>query len=49
MSLRDVICLQVPHCLSCPLNVWLTGKDCHDMSELEIEEAVKKAQEDSEK
>lgn len=31
-NLREVICSQYPHCLSCPLSVMRTGKDCRDLS-----------------
>lgn len=29
MTYREVICSQQLHCLSCPLSVAITGKDCH--------------------
>lgn len=35
---REVICSQHSHCLSCPLSIAITGKDCRDLSPLEIKE-----------
>lgn len=34
--LRERICLQQSHCLSCPLSVARTGKDCRELTEQEI-------------
>lgn len=35
---RKVICSQQSHCLSCPLSIRITGKDCR---ELTYEELIK--------
>lgn len=39
LTLREVICSQYPHCLSCPLSV--QGKDCRELSPKEIKEIIK--------
>ena len=36
MTSRDRICLQFSCCLSCPLSVSLTGKDCRELTQTEI-------------
>lgn len=36
MTKREVICSQQLHCLSCPLSVAITGKDCHILTIHEI-------------
>jgi hypothetical protein len=40
MTRREVICSQQAHCLSCPLSVLRTGKDCHELSAEEIERII---------
>ncbi|MBP5431020.1 hypothetical protein [Ruminococcus sp.] len=35
-TLREVICSQYPHCLSCPISVIVTGKDCRELTKIEI-------------
>lgn len=42
---REQICSQVSHCLSCPISIRITGKDCRNLSESEIKEYVNKARE----
>ena len=37
MTSRDRICLQFSCCLSCPLSIGLTGKDCRELTENEIQ------------
>ena len=37
MTSRDRICLQFSCCLSCPLSISLTGKDCRELTETEIQ------------
>lgn len=37
MTSRDRICLQFSCCLSCPLSISLTGKDCRELTENEIQ------------
>jgi hypothetical protein len=39
-TLREVICSQVSHCLSCPIQKSITGKDCRELSDKEIKEYV---------
>lgn len=39
---REQICNQQIHCLSCPLSVVRTGKDCRTLSLEEIKKEVKK-------
>lgn len=34
---REVICSQQQHCLSCPLSVMRTGKDCRELTAQEIQ------------
>lgn len=36
MTLRECICSQQVHCLSCPLSVRRTGKDCRKLTTEEI-------------
>lgn len=38
---RENICSQQIHCLSCPLSVLRTGKDCRELSAEEIREIMK--------
>ena len=33
---REVICSQQQHCLSCPLSIAVTGKDCRELTIAEI-------------
>lgn len=33
---REVICSQQLHCLSCPLSAAVTGKDCRELTSIEI-------------
>lgn len=42
-TLREVICSQYPHCLSCPLSV--QEKDCRELSPEEIREIMKEVRE----
>ena len=37
---REQICSQVPHCLSCPLSVGITGKDCRNLTKKEIDDIL---------
>ncbi len=46
---REQICSQVPHCLSCPISVYKTGKECRKLSQKEIEGNVSKAREEEKK
>ena len=39
LTLREVICSQYPHCLSCPLAV--QEKDCRELSPEEIRKIMK--------
>lgn len=34
---REQVCSQVSHCLSCPLSVAKTGKDCRELTHKEIQ------------
>lgn len=38
---RESICSQQLHCLSCPLSVMRTGKDCREMSLQEMQKIMK--------
>jgi hypothetical protein len=40
MSKRHQICSQQQHCLSCPLSVAVTGKDCRELTAEEIKEIM---------
>lgn len=40
ISGRETICSQQLHCLSCPLSVMRTGKDCREMSLQEIRKII---------
>lgn len=46
MTFREIICSQTSHCLSCPISIRITGKDCRNLSESEIKEYVNKAREE---
>jgi hypothetical protein len=37
MPKRKVICSQQLHCLSCPLSIKVTGKDCRELTSEEIQ------------
>ena len=37
---REAICSQQLHCLSCPLSVAVTGKDCRELTLQEIERII---------
>ena len=37
---RETICSQQLHCLSCPLSVMRTGKDCRELTLQEIERII---------
>lgn len=37
MTSRECICSQQSGCLSCPLSVKLTGKDCRELTQTEIQ------------
>lgn len=41
MKKRETICSQQIHCLSCPLSVMKTGKDCRDYADDSIPDALK--------
>lgn len=45
LTLREVICSQYPHCLSCPISVRVTGKDCRELSSEEIRKIMKEVRE----
>lgn len=45
LTLREVICSQQIHCLSCPIGIAITGKDCRELSDKEIKEYVGKEKE----
>lgn len=47
MPNREQICQQQIHCLSCPLSVARTGKECEKLTKAEIERAVKDAKTES--
>ena len=40
MTSREQVCSQQVHCLSCPLSVMRTGKDCRELSANEIKEIM---------
>ena len=40
MRSREQVCSQQMHCLSCPLSVMRTGKDCRELSVNEIKEIM---------
>ena len=42
---RENICSQQVHCLSCPLSVLRTGRDCRELSLQEIREIMKEVRE----
>ena len=42
---RETVCSQQLHCLSCPLSVLRTGKDCRALSLQEIREIMKEVRE----
>ena len=37
MPNRDQVCTQYPHCLSCPLSIAVTGKDCRTLSKRDVD------------
>lgn len=37
---RDQVCIQQIHCLSCPLSIGRTGKECDKLTSEEIKKAV---------
>ena len=41
--MREVICSQQLHCLSCPLSVAVTGKDCRELTKIEITRIIQDA------
>jgi hypothetical protein len=41
MRSREQVCSQQVHCLSCPLSVRVTGKDCRELSLQEIRKIMK--------
>lgn len=45
LTLREVICSQYPHCLSCPLSVAVKDKDCRELSPEEIRKIMKEVRE----
>lgn len=40
MRSREKVCSQQVHCLSCPLSVMRTGKDCRELTQKEIREIM---------
>ena len=40
MPKREVICSQNSHCLSCPISVRITGKDCRQLTQSEIDKIM---------
>lgn len=46
MPSREQICSQQVHCLSCPLSVGVTGKQCDKLSQLEINEIMRRERND---
>lgn len=36
MTNREQICKQQVHCLSCPLSIRITGKDCRTLTQKEL-------------
>lgn len=46
---REVICSQQLHCLSCPLSVMRTGKDCEELTLEEIERIMQEVRENEQK
>lgn len=42
MPSREQICSQQIHCLSCPLSVGVTGKQCDKLSQAEINSIMEK-------
>lgn len=40
MPKREVICSQQIHCISCPLSVRVTGKDCRQLTQIEIDKIL---------
>lgn len=42
MRSREKVCSQQVHCLSCPLSVRVTGKDCRELMQEEIKYYMKK-------
>lgn len=42
MAKLKQICSQQIHCLSCPLSVKITGKECSKLTQKEIEELLKR-------
>ena len=45
MTFREVICSQQLHCLSCPLSVAVTGKDCRELTAEEIKRIIQEVRE----
>lgn len=41
---REVICSQQLHCLSCPLSVAVTGKDCRELTLQDIANIIQKGE-----
>ena len=44
MATRDQVCSQQIHCLSCPLSVGITGKDCRNLTQKEIDDILFRAE-----
>ena len=40
MPTRDQICSQYSHCLSCPLSIRITGKDCRNLTQVDINDIM---------
>jgi len=49
MRSREQVCSQQMHCLSCPLSIKITGKDCRELTAEEIQNIVKGAEENEHK
>lgn len=49
MNSHEQICRQQIHCLSCPLSIRVTGKDCRELTAEEIQNIVKGAEKNEHK
>ena len=45
MILKDLICSEQQHCLSCPLIKFRSGKFCEELSKYEIEDIMRRERE----
>ena len=46
---REAICSQQQHCLSCPLSVAVTGKDCRGLTLQEIKRIIQEVKKNEHK